>query len=157
MIETDDFMIQAGSDSDSDSDDDTESSDSDDDEAEDADKDAIQAYVDQLFQSQLLANQAGTGAGSAVAPSITRARAPRIGGHPGFMLGRQMPRKLTTQQLLDTTSKKAKKSSKKGSKKRGSKLEYKRVDQLWDSTIHNYKLTDTAEDVESSEYDQYCK
>ncbi|KAJ8060180.1 hypothetical protein OCU04_010526 [Sclerotinia nivalis] len=43
----------------------------------------------------------------------------------------------------------------KGKKKRGSKLEYKRVDQLWDSTIHNYKLTDTAEDEESSEYDQY--
>lgn len=49
-----------------------------------------------------------------------------------------------------------KKSKKdKGKRKRGSKLEYKRVDQLWDSTIHNYKLTDTAEDEESSEYDQY--
>jgi hypothetical protein len=47
------------------------------------------------------------------------------------------------------------KRSKKGKKKRGSKLEFKRVDQLWDSTIHNYKLTDTAEDEESSEYDQY--
>lgn len=40
-------------------------------------------------------------------------------------------------------------------KKRGSKLEFKRVDQLWDSSIHNYKLTDTKEDVKSSEYDQY--
>jgi hypothetical protein len=47
------------------------------------------------------------------------------------------------------------KKDKKGKKKRASKLEYKRVDQLWDSTIHNYKLTDTAEDAESSEYDQY--
>ncbi|PQE22433.1 AAA family ATPase protein [Rutstroemia sp. NJR-2017a BVV2] len=47
------------------------------------------------------------------------------------------------------------KKSKKGKKKRASKLEFKRVDQLWDSTIHNYKLTDTAEDEESSEYDQY--
>lgn len=51
--------------------------------------------------------------------------------------------------------KKAKKGDKKIKKKRASKLEYKRVDQLWDSTIHNYKLTDTAEDEESSEYDQY--
>ncbi|KAH8809130.1 hypothetical protein F5884DRAFT_394842 [Xylogone sp. PMI_703] len=51
--------------------------------------------------------------------------------------------------------KKAKKSKKEKRGKRGSKLEYKRVDQLWDSSIHNYKLTDTAEDEESSEYDQY--
>ena len=47
------------------------------------------------------------------------------------------------------------KKDKKVTKKRARKLEYKRVDQLWDSTIHNYKLTDTAEDEESSEYDQY--
>ncbi|TVY52346.1 hypothetical protein LCER1_G005613 [Lachnellula cervina] len=58
---------------------------------------------------------------------------------------------------LDGLGKKSKKDKKekKGKKKRASKLEYKRVDQLWDSTIHNYKLTDTAEDEESSEYDQY--
>ncbi len=55
---------------------------------------------------------------------------------------------------LDPPGKKHKKE-KKEKKKRASKLEYKRVDQLWDSTIHNYKLTDTAEDEESSEYDQY--
>ena len=54
---------------------------------------------------------------------------------------------------LDPSGKKIKDKKKKG--KRGSKLEFKRVDQLWDSTIHNYKLTDTAEDEESSEYDQY--
>lgn len=54
----------------------------------------------------------------------------------------------------DGSLKKGKKE-KKAKKKRGSKLEFKRVDQLWDSTIHNYKLTDTAEDEESSEYDQY--
>jgi hypothetical protein len=56
---------------------------------------------------------------------------------------------------LDPTGLKKSKRDKKGKKKRGSKLEFKRVDQLWDSTIHNYKLTDTAEDEESSEYDQY--
>lgn len=55
---------------------------------------------------------------------------------------------------LDPTGKKLKKDKRKKGK-RGSKLEFKRVDQLWDSTIHNYKLTDTAEDEESSEYDQY--
>jgi hypothetical protein len=56
---------------------------------------------------------------------------------------------------LDEAEVKKGKKDKKSKKKRGSKLEYKRVDQLWDSTIHNYKLTDTAEDEESSEYDQY--
>ncbi len=56
---------------------------------------------------------------------------------------------------LDPASLKKAKKDKKVKRKRGSKLEYKRVDQLWDSTIHNYKLTDTAEDEESSEYDQY--
>ncbi len=56
---------------------------------------------------------------------------------------------------LDPVSLKKTKKDKKAKKKRGSKLEFKRVDQLWDSTIHNYKLTDTAEDEESSEYDQY--
>ncbi|KAI9819345.1 MAG: hypothetical protein M1832_004050 [Thelocarpon impressellum] len=40
-------------------------------------------------------------------------------------------------------------------KKRGSRLEYKRVDQLWDSSIHDYKLTDTAENEDGDEYDQY--
>lgn len=55
---------------------------------------------------------------------------------------------------LDAGGKKSKKE-KKTKKKRASKLEFKRVDQLWDSSIHNYKLTDTAEDEESSEYDQY--
>lgn len=58
---------------------------------------------------------------------------------------------------IDSKSKKDKRGSKdkpvKG--KRASKLEFKRVDQLWDSTIHDYKLTDTVEDDESSEYDQY--
>jgi len=56
---------------------------------------------------------------------------------------------------LDPAGLKKTKKDKKVKKKRASKLEFKRVDQLWDSTIHNYKLTDTAEDEESSEYDQY--
>jgi hypothetical protein len=56
---------------------------------------------------------------------------------------------------LDPNGLKKGKKDKRGKKKRASKLEFKRVDQLWDSTIHNYKLTDTAEDEESSEYDQY--
>lgn len=38
---------------------------------------------------------------------------------------------------------------------RGSKVDFVRVDQLWDSSIHNYKLTETAEDADANEYDQY--
>lgn len=68
------------------------------------------------------------------------------------------PAAVKRQKNLDALAEKdgGKKGKKdKGKKKRASKLEFKRVDQLWDSTIHNYKLTDTAEDEESSEYDQY--
>lgn len=54
---------------------------------------------------------------------------------------------------LDATGKKLR-QEKTTKKKRGSKMEYKRVDQLWDNTIHNYKLQDTAEETED-EYDQY--
>ena len=34
-------------------------------------------------------------------------------------------------------------------------MDFIRVDQLWDSSIHNYKLTETAEDADADEYDQY--
>ncbi|KAL1955242.1 hypothetical protein VTO42DRAFT_8901 [Malbranchea cinnamomea] len=39
--------------------------------------------------------------------------------------------------------------------KRASKVAFKRVDQLWDSSIHNYKLTETVEDPDADEWDQY--
>ncbi|KAI1607958.1 P-loop containing nucleoside triphosphate hydrolase protein, partial [Exophiala viscosa] len=35
------------------------------------------------------------------------------------------------------------------------KVAYKRVDQLWDETIHNYKLTKTVKNTGDSEWDQY--
>ncbi|KAF2089738.1 hypothetical protein K490DRAFT_37021 [Saccharata proteae CBS 121410] len=44
------------------------------------------------------------------------------------------------------------KSAKKKSK-RDSTLEFKRVDELWDRTIHNYKLKESAEDPEADEFD----
>ncbi|OJJ41872.1 hypothetical protein ASPWEDRAFT_48338 [Aspergillus wentii DTO 134E9] len=43
----------------------------------------------------------------------------------------------------------------KGKKKPASKVAYKRVDQLWDNTIHNYKLTETVNDPDANEWDQY--
>jgi hypothetical protein len=39
--------------------------------------------------------------------------------------------------------------------KRASKIAFKRVDQLWDSSIHNYKLTETVDDPDADEWDQY--
>ena len=35
------------------------------------------------------------------------------------------------------------------------KLDYKRVDQVWDNTIHNYKLQDTAEGTIDAQYDEF--
>ncbi|KAL4992734.1 hypothetical protein BDW68DRAFT_183952 [Aspergillus falconensis] len=40
-------------------------------------------------------------------------------------------------------------------KKAGSKMAFKRVDQLWDNTIHKYKLTETVNDPDANEWDQY--
>ncbi|KAF9895043.1 hypothetical protein FE257_004671 [Aspergillus nanangensis] len=42
-----------------------------------------------------------------------------------------------------------------GRKKAASKVAFKRVDQLWDNTIHNYKLTETIDDPGANEWDQY--
>lgn len=46
----------------------------------------------------------------------------------------------------------------KGKSSRDSKpprLEFKRVDQVWDSKIHNYKLQDTAENASTSQYSEF--
>ncbi|PYH48889.1 ATP-binding protein [Aspergillus saccharolyticus JOP 1030-1] len=43
----------------------------------------------------------------------------------------------------------------KSRKKAASKMAFKRVDQLWDNTIHNYKLTETVDDPGANEWDQY--
>ncbi|KAJ5094968.1 hypothetical protein N7532_007259 [Penicillium argentinense] len=40
-------------------------------------------------------------------------------------------------------------------KKPASKVAFKRVDQLWDTTIHKYKLTETVDDPDADEWDQY--
>ncbi|KAI9812346.1 MAG: hypothetical protein M1826_002914 [Phylliscum demangeonii] len=50
------------------------------------------------------------------------------------------------------------KNRRRSTSKRGkptTKLEFKRVDELWDETLHNFKLTDTVEEENSDEYEQY--
>ena len=60
-----------------------------------------------------------------------------------------------TQGTLPTPKKKGRRPKKpKKPAKRASTLGFKRVDQLWDSTIHNYKLTESAED-QVDEFDEY--
>ncbi|GAM37513.1 hypothetical protein TCE0_024r07493 [Talaromyces pinophilus] len=44
---------------------------------------------------------------------------------------------------------------KRGKSKRASKVAFKRVDELWDSTIHNFKLRETLDDPDADEFDQY--
>ncbi|KAI7250427.1 hypothetical protein KC352_g12853 [Hortaea werneckii] len=70
--------------------------------------------------------------------------------------------KLAIKQKKSVASKKRKKSVDKTNSKSKSKFskknapsEYKRVDQLWDSTIHNYKLKESAEDDET-EFAEYA-
>lgn len=52
------------------------------------------------------------------------------------------------------------KMSRKGKKKMkkvaaASKVAYKRLDQLWDQTLHDYKLTETVDRQETDKFDQY--
>jgi len=54
-----------------------------------------------------------------------------------------------------SSEKSTSKSKRKSSKKGGDSPDYKRVDQLWDSTIHNYKLKESAEEDES-EFAEYA-
>ncbi|KAK0641969.1 hypothetical protein B0T16DRAFT_431558 [Cercophora newfieldiana] len=40
-------------------------------------------------------------------------------------------------------------------RQKATKMDYKRVDQVWDNTIHNYKLQDTAEGTIDAQYDEF--
>lgn len=41
-------------------------------------------------------------------------------------------------------------------KKKPKKYDFKRVDQVWDNSIHNFKLQDTAESAADKKYDGFC-
>ena len=55
--------------------------------------------------------------------------------------------------IQDVEEPKSKKKDKKP--KRASKVAYKRVDQLWDQSIHNFKLTETVKETGDAVWDQY--
>ncbi|EEH11708.1 conserved hypothetical protein [Histoplasma capsulatum G186AR] len=56
---------------------------------------------------------------------------------------------------LKQSSQRTQLKSKSKKRKRASKVAFKRVDELWDDTIHNYKLTETVDDPDANEWDQY--
>ncbi|WEW57032.1 hypothetical protein PRK78_002491 [Emydomyces testavorans] len=57
--------------------------------------------------------------------------------------------------LLQQQQRALQKAAKAKKQKRASKVAYKRIDQLWDNTLHNYKLTETVKDPDANEWDQY--
>ncbi|KAG0646134.1 aaa-tob3 [Hyphodiscus hymeniophilus] len=120
-----------------------------------ADHDMQMLLLQQQMQRQQELNGTGLATNNWVLPGGGGRRNPVGGGGARARLQARRNANNLAALGLDPVSLKKARKEKKGKKKRGSKLEFKRVDQLWDSTIHNYKLTDTAEDEESSEYDQY--
>lgn len=74
------------------------------------------------------------------------AKARHLGAHPsGLGVGT-----LDSNLRLGSTQNK---DAEKGRK--ATRLEYKRVDQVWDDTLHNYKLQDTVEGKADAEYDEF--
>ncbi|OJJ07093.1 hypothetical protein ASPVEDRAFT_56574 [Aspergillus versicolor CBS 583.65] len=57
--------------------------------------------------------------------------------------------------LIDNLGEPQKGLQRRSKKKAGSKMAFKRVDQLWDNTIHKFKLTETMDDPDANEWDQY--
>ncbi|KAI9788174.1 MAG: hypothetical protein M1835_002427 [Candelina submexicana] len=110
------------------------SEDSKDEDAEETENAALRAQIARL----------GLGGGPRVINRVSRA---------GLRMRKGLPNDVDE----ITNKKSSKKSSKKAKdkKKRVGKAEFKRVDQLWDSSIHNYKLTETVEDEEADNDDDF--
>ncbi|KAJ5080863.1 ATPase AAA-type core [Penicillium angulare] len=109
---------------------------SDSDESSDSDEDSESTYdSDSSLDEKLLRKL--------VAKLTLKKRHKRSRDHASDDLGTGDP-------LADALRQKQKKK-----KKPASKVAFKRVDQLWDSTIHKYKLTETVEDHDADEWDQY--
>jgi hypothetical protein len=74
--------------------------------------------------------------------------------------GRPIPPELQDTDLEDNdtndeSSEDPKKKKKKGKEKKFKNPAFKRVDQVWDSNIHNYKLQDTADADTDSQYEDF--
>ncbi|KAK4163374.1 hypothetical protein QBC43DRAFT_345274 [Cladorrhinum sp. PSN259] len=62
---------------------------------------------------------------------------------------------LTSSSHIDPAFGDPKQGKEKKRRAKASKLDYKRVDQVWDNTIHNYKLQDTAQGSVDAQYDEF--
>jgi hypothetical protein len=149
-------VTESESDSDSDSLDSDGSDSSDDDESQ-----QTQANLAQQLQQLLLLQQQQQGSsygypsnnvpppiydtGLRRSPPRPRRGGPRAAGRSALNLGGIDP-----SLLLDANQSKDKKK-----RQKASKLDYKRVDQVWDDTIHNYKLQDTAEGKVDAQYEEF--
>lgn len=72
----------------------------------------------------------------------------------GFRGGSSAPRLDSQQPDTDSGNEKPRGSSNKATRK-GTKVDFKRVDWVWDSSMYTYRLQDTAETSMSSSYDDY--
>jgi hypothetical protein len=93
-----------------------------------------------------------SGLGNSMSPPVYDTGLRRAPGRPRRGGARILGRAnlgLDSSQLLDGNQHKEKKRQK------ASKLDYKRVDQVWDDAIHNYKLQDTAEGTVDAQYDEF--
>ncbi|KAI5861500.1 hypothetical protein GGS23DRAFT_611485 [Durotheca rogersii] len=109
------------------------------------------------LQSAALGNPGLTGQyNMGVDPLLTMAKA--LGGYKGPPgRGRRFPSgdDVLWNRSAGNGAKPARTKNGRGAKTVTRRLEFKRVDQVWDSQIHNYKLQDTAEDPSNSQYDEY--
>lgn len=115
-----------------------------------------QLQLQGLNQSPFLPLQLGLlGGGQTINPLANQAQllnqglAAQLGGARGNgRPGGNLP-------LEDGKKKKKDKGKKSNKSSKNSRLDYKRVDQVWDSSIHNYKLQDTAENSVDPKYKGY--
>jgi len=152
----------SGSDSESDSSDSDGSGSSDDEEKQETEKSLLKRLSQFLLLQQQQQQQGGgaygypSGLNNSVPPPIYdnglrhNPPRPRRGGARPSGRGNLNLGGLDPSLLLDGSQQMDKRKGQKATK-----LDYKRVDQVWDDTIHNYKLQDTAEGKVDAQYDEF--
>ena len=108
---------------------------------EDPNEARLQAVEAQLARIGLSAGELGTTASRRRAQKTLRAGS-------GNLTNRDAD-------LDETVLRKKARSGGSEKEKRASKIAFKRVNQLWDSSIHNYKLSETVDDPNAGQWDQY--
>lgn len=93
--------------------------------------------------------------GGTINPPMQRFMEPDL-GNAGGMIGRaHAPPARQPVVFEPPPSGRAKGQGRSGRNSKPPQLEFKRVDQVWDSKIHNYRLQDTARNTSSSQYSEF--